>query len=141
MLDQEISEKLELTEKEVERRRTLFQSNLKQRKVTEDEFDFDFWRDVKKEAEGNIKVTFVSEKGFHHAWRSDLKKLDGRSLLGIYEESKRFLDLDPNQRFLEYPAPKGYDPLAMQREIKRALGVINQILEEKWKDEKKSETT
>jgi len=101
-----------------------------------DDFDRTFWKEVRAEAEGDTKVTFVSEKGFHHAWRSDLKKLDGPSLMTIYESSKAFLDMDPNQRFLDYPAPKGYDPLALQREVKRAMGIVSSILEEKWEKEK-----
>jgi hypothetical protein len=136
MTDSAIAQQLRITKEEVEQRRASFESAVKQGRATEDKFDADFWRDVRQEAEGNVKVTFVTEKGFHHAWRSDLKKLDGRSLLAIYEDSKQFLDLDQNQRFLEYPAPKGYDPLAMQREVKRALGIISQILEEKWEAEK-----
>ncbi len=99
--------------------------------------DLAFWRNVKQEAEGNVKVTFVTDKGFHHAWRSDLEKLDGPSLLAIFESCKRFLNLDPNARFLEYSPPKNYDPLAMQREISKAVTVINSILEKEGKQEKK----
>ena len=77
----------------------------------------------------------MSGKGFHHAWRSDLKKFDGPTLLAIYESCKDFMNLDPNARFLQYDAPKNYDPLAMQREIARPSWWSGNLLEEKWKEE------
>ena len=102
--------------------------------VTQGDFDKAFWEDVKKEAEGDVKLTFLSEKGFHHAWKSELVKLDGPSLMSIYESSKDFLSADPNQKFLDFPPPKGYDPLAMDRELRKAVGIIGDLLAEKWKE-------
>ena len=60
--------------------------------------------------------------------------------MSIYEASKDFLGADPNQRFLDYPPPKGFDPLAMDRELKKAVGVIGELLAEKWKTEKGKES-
>ncbi|MDA4125351.1 MAG: hypothetical protein OK438_07915 [Thaumarchaeota archaeon] len=118
--------------------RTLIESyseKLKSGEVAAGEFDKVFWEDVKKEAEGDVKVTFVSEKGFHHSWKSELQRLDGGALMSIYEASKDFLSTDPNEKFLDYPAPKGYDPLAMDREVRKAVAVIGELLEKKWKEE------
>jgi len=135
-----IAERFEIPPARVLRDRTRYEEKLKRGDVVEVATDLAFWRSVKEEAEGNVKVTFVTDKGFHHAWRSDLEKLDGPSLLAIFESCKRFLNLDPNSRFLEYSPPKNYDPLAMQREISKAVTVINSILEKKWKGEKQGET-
>jgi hypothetical protein len=134
-----IAERFEIPTSQVLRHKTRFEGKLKRGDVLEVDTDLAFWRNVKEEAEGNVKVTFVTDKGFHHAWRSDLEKLDGPSLLAIFESCKRFLNLDPNARFLEYAPPKNYDPLAMQREISKAVTVINSILEKKWKREGKDE--
>ena len=134
----EVAEKLEIPRAKVVAHRNSYSRKLKQGKVKGDDFDVTFWKEVKEEAEGNTKVTFVSEKGFHHSWKSDLQKLDGPSLMAIYESSKEFLDTDPNQRFLDYAAPKGYDPLALQREVRRTVGIINSILEERWNSESSS---
>ena len=114
-----------------------YASKLKSGKATPGEFDRIFWEDVKREAEGDVKLTFLSEKGFHHAWKSELERLDGPALMSIYEASKDFLGSDPNQKFLDFPPPKGYDPLAMDRELKKAVGVIGELLAEKWKTEGK----
>jgi len=54
--------------------------------------------------------------------------------MGLQNLSKE--GLSSNQRFLDYSAPKGYDPLALQREVKRAMGIVSSILEEKWEKEK-----
>lgn len=113
-----------------------YDAKLKLGKVTAGDFDRTFWEDVKKEAEGDVKLTFLSAKGFHHAWKSELKRLDGSALMSIYEASKDFLSADPNQKFLDYPPPKGYDPLAMDRELRKAVGVIGEMLAEKWEREK-----
>ncbi len=102
--------------------------------VAADEFDRQFWADVRREAEGDIKLTVVSDKGVHHVWRSELGALDGRALMALYESSRDFLGSDPNQRFLDYPPPKGYDPLAMDREVRKSVGVIGELLEAKWKN-------
>ncbi len=124
-----IAVRFELPSSAVAEHKTRFEGKLKRGEAVETVEDLVFWRSVKEEAEGNVKVTFVTDKGFHHAWRSDLEKLDGPSLLAIFESCKRFLNLDPNSRFLEYSPPKNYDPLAMQREISKAVTVINSILE------------
>lgn len=57
------------------------------------------------------------------------------SSMSIYESSKDFLGSDPNQKFLDFPPPKGYDPLAMDREMRKAVEVIGELLAEKWKEE------
>lgn len=132
-----IAERFEIPPSSVRRHKARYEEKLKMGEVVAADDDLAFWKNVKQEAEGNVKVTFVTDKGFHHAWRSDLEKIDGPSLLAIFESCKRFLNLDPNARFLEYSPPKNYDPLAMQREISKAVTVINSILENKWKREKK----
>jgi hypothetical protein len=124
-----IAVRFELPPSAVTEHKARFEGKLKRGEAVETAEDLIFWRSVKEEAEGNVKVTFVTDKGFHHAWRSDLEKLDGPSLLAIFESCKRFLNLDPNSRFLEYAPPKNYDPLAMQREITKAVTVIYSILE------------
>lgn len=130
----EIAAHFELTPSKVAGLVRSYSSKLKSGKVTSAEIDRVFWEDVKKEAEGDVKLTFVSEKGFHHAWKSELRKLDGGALMSIYESSKDFLGTDQNQKFLDYPPPKGYDPLMLDREVKKAIGVVEELLQEKWKE-------
>jgi hypothetical protein len=134
----DIAQRFELDQADVSKRIIRFGSRLANGQIVEDSSSLDFWKSVREEAEGNVKVTFVSGKGFHHSWRSDLRKLDGPTLLSIYESCKDFLNLDPSARFLQYDAPKNYDPLAMQREIAKAVVVLGNLLEEKWQAEGKA---
>ncbi len=134
-----IAERFEISPAQVLRHKTSYERKLRRGDAAEASTDLEFWKSVKEEAEGNVKVTFVTDKGFHHSWRSELEKLDGPSLLAIFESCKRFLSLDPNSRFLVYSPPKNYDPLAMQREITKAVVVISSILEKKWQAESKRE--
>jgi len=131
----DVAARFEISESQVAARARRFKRNLDAGKIVPESISTDFWKSIREEAEGNVRVTFVSEKGFHHSWRSDLRKLDGATLLSLYESCKDFLNLDPNVRFLEYKTPKNYDPLAMQREISKAVVVIGGLLEEKWKEE------
>jgi hypothetical protein len=127
-----IATHFEITEAKARSLAGAYAAKLKGGEATEGEFDRTFWSDVMKEAEGDMKLTVVSEKGFHHAWKSELAKLDGPALMAIYEASKDFLNADPNQRFLDYPPPKGFDPLAMEREVKKSVEVVSSLLQQKW---------
>jgi len=132
--DEQIATHFETNAHEVAKMVKSFTSKVESGKIKVDEFDKAFWSDVMKEAEGDVKLTVVSDKGIHHAWKSDLQKLEGNSLMTLYEASRDFLDADPNQRFLDYPPPRGYDPLAMDREVRRAVGVLRDLLETRWKE-------
>jgi hypothetical protein len=131
--NRQIAERFETTPSRVARLVKSYASKLGEGKLVASEIDRVFWEDVKREAEGDVKLTFASDKGFHHAWKSELTRLDGRALMTIYEASKDFLNADPNQKFLDFPPPKGYDPLAMDRELRKAVEVIGELLAEKWK--------
>jgi hypothetical protein len=135
LTDEQISAHFEISPEKAGALAKSYESKLNSGKVSAGDFDRVFWEDVKREAEGDVKLTFLSEKGFHHAWKSELERLDGRALMSIYEASKDFLSADPNQKFLDYPPPKGYDPLAMDRELGKAVVIIGDLLAEKWKSE------
>ena len=134
LTDDQIGRHFETPPSEVAKMVSSYSSKLKSGQVASGEIDKVFWERVKKEAEGDMKLTFVSDKGFHHAWKSDLQRLDGRALMSIYEASRDFLAADPNQKFLDFPPPKGYDPLAMDREVRKAVDVLGELLEKKWKE-------
>ena len=136
LTNEEVASHFEIRPERVHSLAESYRSKLEAGKVYSSEFDRVFWEDVKKEAEGDVKVTFLSDKGFHHAWKSELRKLDGPQLMSIYEASRDFLGADPNRKFLDYPPPKGYDPLAMDREVKKAVEVIGDLLSEKWEGQK-----
>ncbi len=55
------------------------------------------------------------------------------ALMSVFESSKDFLSADQNQKLLNYPLPKGYDPLVLDREVKKAVVIASELLEWKWK--------
>ena len=137
MADKDIATHFETAPERVRKLVRAYSSKLAAGEVSAGEFDRPFWESVRKEAEGDMKLTVVSDKGFHHVWKSDLVRLDGRAIMAIFESSKDFLGADPNQKFLDYPAPKGYDPLAMDREIRKAVAVLGELLKTKWSEQEK----
>lgn len=139
--EEQIAAHFETSREVVAKMASSYATKLKSGEVKPGEFDRTFWSDVKKEAEGDVKLTFLSEKGFHHGWRSELARLDGPALMSIFEASKDFLATDQNQKFLDYPIPKGFDPLALDREVRKALGVIEELLAQKWKEQSKESKT
>jgi hypothetical protein len=128
----EIAHHFEISEERARSLASSYSRKLESHRVPVDSLDLQFWEDVKKEAEGDTKLTFVSDRGFHHSWKSEVSKLDPGALMNIYESSKDFINADPNQRFLDYPPPKGYDPLAAEREVKKSVEVVRSLLDERW---------
>jgi hypothetical protein len=136
LTDEQIARHFETTPGHVAKLIKSYSSKLKSGEVTAGDIDRMFWEGVKREAEGDLKLTVISDKGFHHVRKSELQRLDGRALMAIYESSRDFLEADPNEKFLDYPPPKGYDPLAMNREVRKAVVILRGLLEDKWKDAK-----
>lgn len=134
---QELSEALEIP---VQKAMQLFQeyeSKLAKGLAQENEVDKALWEDVYNDSTGNEKVTFVRDDGFYHCLRSDLDKMDSQALMAIFETSKKFLDFDMYKRYLGTKPPVGYDPMALQRQVKRAMGIIEEILKQRWEKEGK----
>ena len=55
-----------------------------------------YWESVFREAAGDVKVTFLSQDGFHHGWKSDLedrlKELKTARFIGSNPWYKDLLD-------------------------------------------------
>lgn len=107
--------------------------------VAENEVDKNLWEDIHNDSFGNEKITFARDDGFYHCRRSDLELMDSPALMSIFETSKKFLDFDMYRRYLDTKPPVGYDPMAMQRQIKRAVELIQEILNHRWKQTQASE--
>jgi hypothetical protein len=133
---EQISKALEISDQEVTRLREQFESRIASGKAVENEVDRNLWEDVYNDSVGNEKITFVRDNGFYHCRRADLDKMDSTALMAIFETSKKFLDFDMYRRYLDSKPPVGYDPMAMQRQIKRAVDLIEQVLKQRWENEK-----
>ncbi len=135
---QELSKALEITEEEARRLLHNYESKIAAGSAREEEVDRNLWEDVYNDSIGNEKLTFVRDNGFYHCHRSDLEKMDSAALMAIFETSKKFLDFDMYKPYLGTKTPAGYDPMALQRQVKRAMELVEEILKDRWLKEKKN---
>ncbi len=132
---QELSKVLDTSEDRVEALFNEYESKIAKGLAGENEVDRNLWEDVYNDSIGNEKITFARDDGFYHCRRSDLEKMESPALMAIFETSKKFLDFDMYRRYLDTKAPVGYDPMALQRQVKRAVQLIQEILDDRWKKE------
>ncbi len=135
---QDLSKILETPEDQVESLFNEYASKIAKGLAEENEVDKNLWEDVYNDSIGNEKITFARDTRFYHCRKMDLEKMDSPALMAIFETSKKFLDFDMYKRYLNTKTPVGYDPMALQRQIKRAVDLIQEILKNRWKEEQAS---
>jgi len=138
---EQVSRALEISTQEVSQLYREFESKIVSGDSKENEVDKNLWEDVYNDSIGNEKITFVRDNGFYHCRRADLDNMDSTALMEIFETSRKFLDFDIYRRYLDSKPPVGYDPMAMQRQIKRAISLIEQVLKVRWEKEDPNKTT
>ncbi len=131
----ELSKVLDAPEDKVESLFNEYESKIARGVAKENEVDRNLWEDVYNDSIGNEKITFARDDGFYHCRISDLEKMESSALMAIFETSKKFLDFDMYRRYLDTKPPVGYDPMALQRQVKRAVDLIQEILDDRWKKE------
>ncbi len=132
---EELSKVLDAPEDRVEALFREYESKIARGLAQENEVDRNLWEDVYNDSIGNEKITFARDDGFYHCRRSDLEKMESPALMAIFETSKKFLDFDMYRRYLDTKPPVGYDPMALQRQVKRAVDLIQEIFDDRWKKE------
>lgn len=128
----ELSKALEISEAQATRLFEEYVSKIASGSASENEVDKNLWEDIHNDAFGNEKITFVRDDGFYHCRRLDLELMESPALMSIFESSKKFLDFDMYRRYLDSKPPVGYDPMALQRQVKRAVELIQDILKKRW---------
>ena len=128
----QLSKALEIPEGEAMRLFEQYSSKIASGTAIENEVDRNLWQDIQNDSLGNEKITFARENGFYHCRRSDLEMMENSALMGIFESSKKFLDFDMYKPYLDTKPPVGYDPMALQRQVKRAVELIEEILKLRW---------
>src|SRR5439155_24761545 len=136
---QEVSKALEIAEPQASHLFEVYQSKISKGLVEESEVDRNLWEDVYNDSFGNEKITFARDNGFYHCRRSDLELMESSALMSIFESSKKFLDFDMYKPYLNTKPPVGYDPMALQRQVKRAIELIQEILNQRFKKESEQE--
>ncbi len=129
----ELSKALEISEAQATRLFEEYASKIAAGAASENEVDKNLWEDIHNDSFGNEKITFARDDGFYHCRRSDLDLMESSALMSIFESSKKFLDFDMYKPYLDTKPPVGYDPMALQRQVKRAIELIQEILKQRWK--------
>jgi len=135
----DISKALEISEEEALKLERDYAKKIERGTVRESELDRNLWEDIYHDSLGDEKVTFVRDNGFYHCRKSDLEGMDSTALLSIFETCKKFLDFDLYKPYLNSKVPAGYDPMALQRQVKRSVELIQGILDSRWTKEKKDD--
>jgi len=135
----ELSKALEISEAQSTRLFEEYASKIAAGAASENEVDKNLWEDIHNDSFGNEKITFARDDGFYHCRRSDLELMESPALMSIFESSKKFLDFDMYKPYLNTKPPVGYDPMALQRQVKRAIELIQEILNQRFKKESEPE--
>ena len=135
----ELSKALEISEAQATRLFEEYASKIAAGAASENEVDKNLWEDIHNDSFGNEKITFARDDGFYHCRRSDLELMESSALMSIFESSKKFLDFDMYKPYLGTKPPVGYDPMALQRQVKRAIELIQDILKQRWEKESEHE--
>ncbi len=128
----DISKALEITQEEAVRFNREYSGKILTGLVKENDVDRNLWEDIYHDSLGDEKVTFARDNGFYHCRKSDLETMDSTALMAIFETSKKFLDFDMYKPYLNSKPPVGYDPMALQRQVKRAVDLIQEVLQKRW---------
>ncbi len=128
----ELSKALEISEAQAAQLFEDYASKIAAGAADESEVDKNLWEDIHNDSLGNEKITFAREDGFYHCRRSDIELMESSALMSIFESSKKFLDFDMYKPYLDSKPPVGYDPMALQRQVKRAVELTQEILKRRW---------
>jgi len=137
----EISKALEVSETQAIELFEEYASKIAEGAAIENDVDRNLWEDIHNDSFGNEKITFARDDGFYHCRRSDLERMESSALMSIFESSKKFLDFDMYKRYLDTKPQAGYDPMALQRQVKRSIELIQEILDERWRRESDQKTS
>jgi hypothetical protein len=137
----ELSKALEITQDQATELFEEYASKIASGAASENEVDRNLWEDIRNDSFGNEKITFARDDGFYHCRRSDLELMESSALMSIFESSRKFLDFDMYKRYLDTKPPVGYDPMALQRQVKRAIELVQDILKQRWVKESGTEAS
>jgi hypothetical protein len=121
---------LNLDENQVKNAIGLYKKKIEERKVAYDSEAKEFWRKNNQESAGDERVTLVDDKGrYYHGWKSEIEKMNTEQLVELLVVNKKYSDLHPLSEFSKTQPAVGYDPIVPLRNIRRAVSLIDQLLQ------------
>lgn len=126
----EIASALNLNEEQVRLAVNEYRQKISERKLSYDADAKEFWNKQIRENEGDEKVTLVDEQGrYYHGWKSEIEKMNTEQLVELLVVNKRYSDAHPLSQFSKTQPVVGYDPIVPLRNIRKALSIIDGILQ------------
>jgi hypothetical protein len=128
----EIAKELSMTASQVEAAIEDYSKKIEAKVVDYDDETKDFWARINQESSGDEKITLVDDKGrYYHGWRSEIEKLGTAELVELLVVNKKYSDRHPLSEFSKTQPVVGYDPIVPLRNIRRAVLLIDQILQKR----------
>jgi hypothetical protein len=128
----EIAKEFNMTTLQVDAAIGSFNTKIESKEVSFDEATQDFWSRINQESSGDEKITLVDDKGrYYHGWRSEIEKLGTTELVELLVVNKKYSDQHPLSEFSKTQPAVGYDPIVPLRDIRRAVTLIDQILQKR----------
>ena len=126
----DIASELKLTEAQVGYAIRDYREKIDRGKLIYDPEAKEFWGKLQKEGGGDERITLVDDKGrYYHGWKSEIEKLTTEQLMELLFTNKRYSDAHPLSEFSKTQPAVGYDPIVPLRNIRRAVSIIDEILQ------------
>jgi hypothetical protein len=136
----DIASELHLTEAQVDYAIREYREKIDRGKVAYDPEAKEFWSKLQKESGGDERITLVDEKGrYYHGWKSELEKMATEQLVELLVVNKKYSDAHPLSEFSKTQPAVGYDPIVPLRNIRRAVSLIDQLLQRRDQEDPKSD--
>jgi hypothetical protein len=132
----EIAAAFNLTEAQVTQGIRRYKEKLDAGKVRYDPDAKEFWGKLDRESGGDERITLVDEKGrYYHGWKSEIEKMTTEQLIELLVVNKRYSDAHPLSSFSKTQPAVGYDPIIPLRNIRRAVSIIDVVLQKREKQD------
>ena len=126
----DIASELNLTEAQVGYAIRNYREKIDKGKLAYDPEAKKFWGKLQKEGGGDERITLVDDKGrYYHGWKSEIEKMTTEQLMELLFTNKRYSDAHPLSEFSKTQPAVGYDPIVPLRNIRRAVSIIDEILQ------------
>jgi len=135
----DIASELHLTEEQVNYAIHEYRRKIERGTAVYDPDAKEFWGKLQQESSGDERITLVDEKGrYYHGWKSELEKMTTEQLVELLVVNKRYSDAHPLSEFSKTQPAVGYDPIVPLRNIRRAVSLIDRLLQRREGDDVKA---
>lgn len=132
----EIASEMNMSEEQVNHAISDYRKKINEGRVSYESDTKEFWRKIQRESGGDERVTLVDDRGgYYHGWRSEIEKMTTEELVKLLVANKQYSDAHPLSEFSKTQPAVGYDPVVPLRNIRRAISIIDEILQQRERQE------